>query len=190
MNTFCALNIIDSKGSLINKDNRPLMYIWDGKNELWEQIGKDESFKEYIVKELNIPDNFVNYINSTIVSFIYKKESTSESVYENKEISIQEMYPLEDNPNIGLYLLTFIMNHLYKLSFKEFPQKPENESYERYIYWLYQRIKDKYKEKLSNETIVQAVRNIIQTDKEFEGLNLDNQEYLIKQITNIIRDEI
>ena len=164
------------------------MYIWNGESDLWDQISKNDDFRNFIENELDISKNLRNYIDGNIVSFVYKKDIFSEPFYENKQITIQNLYPLKDNIDIAYFYLSYIVNRLYRLSFKEFYNKEFEESYSDYIYNVFIKIKDKYKEKLSNETFIQAVRNIIQTDIEFKGLNIENQEFIINLLKETIKN--
>ena len=185
-NIFCALNITNSDEELINKNNRPLMYIWDGTRDLFEQMSLDKDFINFIKQELDLSYNIKNYCNAKISGFIYKKSNTSEPLYENKDISIQEMFSLSDLDDIALKYLSFIINKLYNMTFNTYISNDNYENIEERIKWQYNEIKNKYKGKVSELTIIQAIRSIIQTDKEFYGMKRDNQDYILNRINKIL----
>ncbi|MCH5167514.1 MAG: hypothetical protein J1F35_06415 [Erysipelotrichales bacterium] len=180
MHVFCALNIFDGQNKLINRNNCPLMYIWDSSKDLIESI-RDKEFLNWV--EDNMSFNFFeNYLYGYIVGFSYKKDKYSEKEYDEINIKIQELYPLEVLDNFSNNIILSIMKNLYKMAFKDDNVKNLN------ILDIYNHLKNKYKDKISKETIIQAVRSQIQTNEKYNKLSYNNQEFLINKLKEILNN--
>lgn len=182
MNTFCAINIIDSNNRLRNKDLCPIMYIWDGQENLFESMKKTEDFSNYI-KELGFFEKCKDYNFGKIIGFTYKKEDDKEKSYEHQEILIQELFPCDLENPLSQYILNECMEDLY---YKAFKKKLENPN----VVTIYNKLKEKYKERLSDETIYQAIRSKLQTDEKYIGLNLNNINNLIDILKNELNETL
>lgn len=180
-NTFCAFNIFDSRGELINKC--PLMFIWDPEKELFDSIKEDGKFVEWLYKYIN-PENLIeNYCKGHIVGFSYKKNIYSEMEYKDISIKIQDLFSIKEVDRLFDSILKERMSSLYERAFKEKFEFSENSQ----IKDIYIKLKERYKDKLSLETITQAVRGELQTLPKYSNLSYDNQNLIINELNDTLK---
>ena len=181
--TFCALNIFDCNFSLVNTDGRPIMFIWNGIDDLKTSLSSEE-FYTYL-NEKNYFSNVENYAKGVIKSFTYLNEN-DEELYNDVDLIIQNIFPLNEYKSIlEKYLsdLMFILWH--KVFKKDFIETLDMTPTEEILY-MYDSIIEKYGDRVSIDTIIQAIRSEIQTNEKYKELNSLNQESLLEYLKTII----
>lgn len=183
MNTFCAINIFGGDQNLLNKDLRPIMYIWDGESDLKTSLSTEQFYNYIGDKTFEL---FEFYCLGKISTFTYKKEEFSEAEYEEYDFLIQEIFPISEYKTPLYSIIYNVMNRLYNKAFDDdYDLKDYNDDF---IFSIYKKIKSKYP-KLTDETITQAVRSELQVDELFKSLTNDNREYIINHIKNTIQNK-
>lgn len=185
---FVAINIVSSElenvNVLLNDNNGfPIIFYWNGIDDIFDKISKDEKF-------LNIINNYVfNYdtYDKTFLklSFI---NTGNENIYNQKEVSIQELYSLENlNKDFMFMYLQNIVTDLYEKFFKEkyIISNIEDLTSKDIIKDIFYKIENNDKREILQSTIINYIRNKL---NENTKLTKENKEYLINSLEDIIRE--
>jgi len=185
---FVAINIVSSElenvNVLLNDNNGfPIIFYWNGIDDIFDKISKDEKF-------LNIINNYVfNYdtYDKTFLklSFI---NTGNENIYNQKEVSIQELYSLENlNKDFMFMYLQNIVTDLYEKFFKEkyIISDIEDLTSKDIIKDIFYKIENNDKREILQSTIINYIRNKL---NENTKLTKENKEYLINSLEDIIRE--
>lgn len=185
---FVAINIVSSElenvNVLLNDNNGfPIIFYWNGIDDIFDKISKDEKF-------LNIINNYVfNYdtYDKTFLklSFI---NTGNENIYNQKEVSIQELYSLENLNKDFMYMyLQNIVTDLYEKFFKEkyIISDIEDLTSKDIIKDIFYKIENNDKREILQSTIINYIRNKL---NENTKLTKENKEYLINSLEDIIRE--
>ena len=185
---FVAINIVSSElenvNILLNDNNGfPIIFYWNGIDDIFDKISKDEKF-------LNIINNYVfNYdtYDKTFLklSFI---NTGNENIYNQKEVSIQELYSLENLNKDFMYMyLQNIVTDLYEKFFKEkyIISDIEDLTSKDIIKDIFYKIENNDKREIVQSTIINYIRNKL---NENTKLTKENKEYLINSLEDIIRE--
>ena len=185
---FVAINIVSSElenvNILLNDNNGfPIIFYWNGIDDIFDKISKDEKF-------LNIINNYVfNYdtYDKTFLklSFI---NTGNENIYNQKEVSIQELYSLENLNKDFMYMyLQNIVTDLYEKFFKEkyIISNIEDLTSKDIIKDIFYKIENNDKREILQSTIINYIRNKL---NENTKLTKENKEYLINSLEDIIRE--
>lgn len=185
---FVAINIVSSElenvNVLLNDNNGfPIIFYWNGIDDIFDKISKDEKF-------LNIINNYVfNYdtYDKTFLklSFI---NTDNENIYNQKEVSIQELYSLENLNKDFMYMyLQNIVTDLYEKFFKEkyIISDIEDLTSKDIIKDIFYKIENNDKREILQSTIINYIRNKL---NENTKLTKENKEYLINILEDIIRE--
>ena len=195
--TFCAINttILDK---LINKNNIPIVYYFDGiSDDLIFDIMKSKEFIDFVYNDvLSKPDG---YIYGKISMFYYKDdEYTEQSFYLRDKFSLQYIGS-ELTRIVYADMMLNVFNDLYK---KAFDNELILDSYELkshvdyccyVIEIIYKKLKEKYGDKLSFNTIKNYILKYLSTF-EFQNnvgeqcfkLRPADSEYIIDDLTNLL----
>lgn len=185
---FVAINIVSSElenvNVLLNDNNGfPIIFYWNGIDDIFDKISKDEKF-------LNIINNYVfNYdtYDKTFLKLSFINTS-NENIYNQKEVSIQELYSLENLNKDFMYMyLQNIVTDLYEKFFKEkyIISDIEDLTSKDIIKDIFYKIENNDKREILQSTIINYIRNKL---NENTKLTKENKEYLINSLEDIIRE--
>jgi len=178
IDSLVSINIYrDDEEKIINKI--PLLYYWNGEGDLINYILLDKQFKEKYLDKISL-DN-ANHLQ--LGYFYFKYDEDDNEQYIENIINIYDYLDLSkfDSLNMIYELIKKHMFELYKLSMKENYDDVKVFN-EEIIIDIYNKIKDKYKERLNKITFINWIRNeLISKDK----LNNKNTNYIINILHNI-----
>lgn len=171
--SLVAINVIVND-KLINNDYIPLLYYWNGKNDIITNLKNDSNFNEFLTKN-NVFENCLNFYNSKITYFYY---NNSEYTSEIKDIC--SLYNIEDTK---IFENTFkeILNSKYYDAYDEYPNFEIMD-----IKSIYQAILNKFSNKISEQTFINSVRAYIYDNynKMISNNDIEKFIYYIKNIIN------
>ena len=175
---FIAINIV-FKDSLIYK-KFPIIFYWDGKNEVIDEIKNNPKFNEIINQYLN---DFEKYSNIEIFLTYVSNNNSKED-----KIPIQEMYEISSlDKKIYIDIIKDIFYDLYKRVLKIDYEIPfETFSYEDIIQDIYEDILNTINKDISKETVLNYI--LSQLDEK-TNLNYKNKEFIIKELNDIIKEK-
>ena len=182
--SLVAINIINNDNKLLNKTSMPMLYYWNGESDVLDDLSNDTNLTEYLTTLLTKPEE---YLNIFLSYFYFKYNENNEEDYSDNTIQIQNVITLDkfESDHIVLYFLKKLFLTLYKISFKcDFISESNNDTED--IKTMCQAIKDKFKTRLTKETIINWVRSAL-VDK--DKLNTQNTEYIILKLNQIINFE-
>lgn len=152
--SLVSINIIQKENKqLLNKTNGvPILYYWDGNGDLLESIINNEDFKHKHFENLN----YDNYINLSIAYFYFTLDNEE---YIDNIVNLKD-YLLFDNEifeNMHYNIILEYLEKLFEICTKEKFIK-ENEDNIENINTILNNLKNKYKDKISNKTIANWIR--------------------------------
>ena len=180
IDSLVSLNIFrDDDNTIINKI--PLLYYWDGKDDLIKNILSDLSFQEKYLNKLNL-DRFKHL---QLGYFYFEYDENDNEKYTENIINICDYLDLStfDSKNIIYELIVKYMFKLYKVSMKT--EYVDTKIYnEEIIIDIYNQIKDKYKDKLNKKVFINWIRSELINK---ENLNNNNSNYITIILENILK---
>ena len=199
-NTFCAINatILDK---LINKNNIPLVYYFDGSSDdLIFDIMKSKSFIDFIYNDILSQPN--GYIYGKISMFYYKDDKyTEQSFYLRDKISLSNICS-ELIRIVYADMMLNLFTDLYKKSFTtelvledEYKEQPYCDYCCYVIKTIYNKLKEKYGSRLSFITLKNYVLKHLSTfyfqdneGKQHFKLRTDDINCIIDDLTNLLNN--
>ena len=184
--SLVAINIYnkDTK-ELYNNKETPILYYWNGDGDLLQCILNDKQFKDNYISKIN---NIDIYCNMKMSYFYFCYDEDNNEQYVDNSVLLSDYISLNSFDSYSI-VLKIIINHLYDLYSKAFNGK----SYEKLnvfnediIIDIYDEIKNKYKERLLKNTLINWVRSEISKK---EKLNEENENYIIDTLTNILKNK-
>ena len=178
IDSLVSINIYrDDEEKIINKI--PLLYYWNGEGDLLTSILSDKQFKEKYLDKISLD----NAKHLQIGYFYFKYDEDDNEQYIENITNIYDYLDLSnfDSLNMIYELIKKHMFELYKLSMKE-DYDDVKVFNEEIIIDIYNKIKNKYKERLNKTTFVNWIRNELITK---DNLNNKNTNYIIGILNNI-----
>lgn len=195
-NTLSAINIlIGSK--LINKDNVPLLFYFNGGQSIIDDMISNEDFIKYLkdngVFSLSVSNHDVitasNYFETYIAMFYYNNTQ-----YEQHTFKLEDVYPLhkidDELREIVTYnTLSTEFNKMYERVMKKpYVMQFQTSSLYEYVRYMYDEIKNAYNERITPTTVINYIR--MQLSTQYNGkINADSVTYLVGILTNILKDK-
>lgn len=187
VDSLVAINII-SNDKLINKNGTPLLFYWDGKQDINEALHSDKSFLDYLYHTVLNKDNFTNSLFSF---FQYYIEDEKEHYKEDK-IIVQDFIKFKDmdDDKVSFYK-DYLLDHflfLYKSAYhEEYYQDISIIGIDDSILNIYDKIQEKYPKRVIKTTVVNYIRSeLMKTD----NLNIENTDWIILKLENLLNERI
>jgi len=186
--SLVALNIVSENNILLNNTNVPILYYWDGENNIKDSIIIDEEFKNYIFSKVI---NIEYYSNTKIHYFYFKYDNDNES-YNEDTIVIQDLFKLSDLPdNNRIFYKEYLLNHfkfLYESAYHEnYSEDISIIGIDDAILDIYDKIQEKYPKRVIKSTVVNYIRSELQKKDE---LTMANTDWIISQLENLLNERI
>ena len=185
--SLVAINIInDDKLLNINGNGIPLLFYWDGEDDVLDSIFRMDIFKAKIYDVIN---NVDNYTNSKIALFYFKYNGDEEQ-YNELSVLIQDYIKLKDFPEDKIdFYKEYIWQHfdyLYKSVYQEEYDKDVNMlSIEDSILDIYDKIKEKHPKRVMKSTVLNYVRSELMKTNH---LNMDNTDWIINKLDSLLNE--
>jgi len=185
--SLVAINIVNDNELLnINGNGVPLLFYWNGEDEVLDSIFKMDIFKAKIYDVIN---NVNNYANSKIALFYFKYIEDKEQ-YNELSVLIQDYIKLKDFPEDKIdFYKEYIWQHfayLYKSVYQEDYDKDVNMlSIEDSILDIYDKIKEKHPKRVMKSTVLNYVRSELMKTNH---LNMDNTDWIIDKLDSLLNE--
>lgn len=187
--SLVAINILNNdvllNNKLVNNNSyAPILYYWNGETDIVKDLQSSESLCK---KCSSLFDNPEQYLTISLSLFYFKYDENNEEQYEDVCKQIQDIIYLENFESDEI-VNHFILKHfcyLYKTSIKEEYEYIENKDEIYNIINIYNKLKNKFKTRVSTETIINWVRSVL---LEKDNFNVKNTNYIIDKLTKILKD--
>ena len=186
--SLVSINIInDNKLLNINKNGVPLLFYWNGTDDVLESIFKIDTFKSKIYDVIN---DVNNYTNSKISLFYFKYDENNKEQYNELSVFIQDYIKLKDFPEDKIdFYKEYIWQHfayLYKSVYQNDYDKDVNMlSIEDSILDIYDKIKEKHPKRVMKTTVLNYVRSELMKTNH---LNMDNTDWIINKLDILLNE--
>lgn len=185
--SLVSINIInDNKLLNFNGNGVPLLFYWNGEDDVLDSIFKMDIFKTKIYDVIN---DVNNYTNSKIALFYFKYIENKEQ-YSELSVLIQDYIKLKDFPEDKIdFYKEYIWQHfayLYKSVYQEDYDKDINMlSIEDSILDIYDKIKEKHPKRVMKSTVLNYVRSELMKTNH---LNMDNTDWIINKLDSLLNE--
>lgn len=197
MNLTVAITIQNKYGKLIGpNDGCPILYLRgsdDSNDDAYNALVTDEFFK-YMLKNKCFSD-ISSYIDTKIYVSYYETEDQVKYIKTTLQDAWTFDYLKEYGNKMPILAWTCIsdaLKYIWKASFgldEDIPLSYEGDLTDQTsineILEVYNKVKEKYKEKLSKETFIQSINSWLQRRGNF-NLTEYNIEYIVEQLTEIL----
>lgn len=187
VDSLVAINIISNE-KLINKNGTPLLFYWDGKQDINEALSSDKTFLDYLNHTVINKDNFTN----SYFSFFQYYIENNEEHYKEDKIIIQDFIKFENmNDEKVSFYKEYLLNHflyLYKSAYhEEYNQDISIIGIDDSILDIYDKIQEKYPKRVIKTTVINYIRSeLMKTD----NLNIENTDWIISKLENLLNERI
>lgn len=185
MQKILSINIISKKDKqehkLLNPVLYPIIFYWNdlNNNNLIDEVFHNDAFLDYI------NSNILNTENYSFSYMYYNEYTVDEDEIQQHSIDIQNIYKMKDNNLYSLandYIFD-IMSNLYQIVYKknyEIDNKPKIDI----ILDIYTILKEKYKERVSSETLEQYIHSQLQQKYILSSDNIEFVLNIYKELIN------
>ena len=177
--TLVSMNLFNNENNqLVNKI--PILYYWNGEGDLLKNIITDKSFLEKYFNNID----YSLYINLYLGYFFFEFDKDDNEIYKDNIIKISDYIELDkfNSKNIVNEIVIKHLYNLYKISMKSEYNYIQVFN-EDIILDIYDKIKNKYKEKLNKETFINWIRQEIINVNQLNNYNIT---YIIDYLRNIL----
>lgn len=178
--SLVSINVL-SNDVLLNKSKVPILYYWNGEGNLIESILFDEYFINNYINTIKSIEEF----NSIELAFFYFNYEDNIESCENNIIYIKNYINFNqfESHHIVNELLFDKFVELYKIAFNE--EYKGLEKIDESIKDVYNKIKEKYKEKISKKTIINYIISKLKED----SISNENINTIINELKQILNYE-
>lgn len=167
--SFISLNIV--KDNVLQYKNFPIIFYWNGTDDVILNIKENDKFKAIVEKYLNSNDYdsvslYLTYVNV--------------DKYNEKEIKLQDIYPLtECEVSYNNVILNIFYDVYYKVFKKQYEIPIDDFGYNDILFDIYEDIQNRLN--ISKQTFINYVRSKLD---EKTKLTYSNKEYILTDILN------
>lgn len=194
--SLVAINIYNKKtNKLLNKSKFiPILFYWNGEGILEKSILTNKEFIENYINNIDISNNLIN-IYLSYFYFKYNENGEEEYVeYNSSLLDLINEYSEKTTKDLNNVYKGFIENSIiikyfikaYLVSFGEEYKIDKTQNQEKIIIDIYTKIKNKYKNKLRKDTIINWVRSELIKENDINNKNI---EFIINIIENILQNQ-
>lgn len=185
MSTLVAINVLKDNTEILNRDGVPIMFYWNIKEGIIEDLRNNLQFTEWLAGK-NIFTDEKLYTATSIAYFYFADKDNNPNGnedYSSEVVKIQDIYSVQWLLDNGY---DTILNHsAIWMHDKVFGRKSDtNVDSIDITADVYKKVKDKYKDKISNETYLKAIRSYYQ--KECPNMSASN----LTVIMNLVQEKI
>lgn len=186
LESLVAINII-SGDKIINKNGTPLLFYWDGEQDIYEALKSGNEFIDYLMHTVINKDK---YINTYFSFFKYYLDDKKNEHYQEDKINIQDFLKLKDlNPEQSLFYKEYLLNHflyLYKSAYhEEYKEDISIMGIDDAVLDIYDKIQDKYPKRVIKSTVINYIRSeLLQTDL----ISIENTDWIIHQLEYLLNE--
>jgi hypothetical protein len=182
--SIVAINIVDLESKVLNKTLSPILYYWNGESDIVDNLRKDEQLaKQYESLFIMNPEKY-SEIMLSYTYFKYDEEGNEQC--DEKTVDIQDIIYLDkfNSKSVTSHYLVKQFKILYQNSFKA--DVTSLATNDELIIDIYKSVKNKFKSRLTKDTIINWVRsNLGETDH----INPYNVNIMINNLKEILINE-
>ena len=184
--SLVAINII-CNDKLINKNGTPLLFYWDGQQDIYDAFKSSNEFIDYLYHTVMTKDN---YINSYFAFFKYYLDEEGVENYQENKCIIQDFITFqnmrEDRRSFYKEYLSDLFLYLYKSAYHEdYNQDISIIGIDESILDIYDKIQEKYPKKVIKSTVINYIRSeLLQSNK----LSIPNTDWIIDQLEDLLSE--
>ena len=185
--SLVAINIL-KENTIINERGVPFLYYWDGESNVIESIKNDIKFISYLYEKIA---NKSNYALSRLTMFYFKYDDNNNENYTEEQIQIQSFLTLDMiSEDKRMFYKEYLWEHfkyLYSSAYhEEYDKEVSLFDIDEAILDVYDKIQKKYPKKVIKSTVVNYIRGELQKQ---DNLSLENTEWVISQLENILNEK-
>lgn len=182
--SLVAFNII-SNNKLLNKNEVPVLFYWNGQTNLIESIFSDSGFYSFLK---NTVFNIENYSIAKIGLFYFKYNEVE--VYNEEIHNIQDLVTLSNlEDNDRSFYKQYLWKHFEYLYESAYHEKYAKEislfDIDEYILDIYDKIQGKYPKRVIKTTVINYIRGELQNK---DQLSIQNTDWIISQLENLLNE--
>lgn len=180
--SFVAINIISSDNKLYNKNSTPLLFYWNGEDNICDELKKSDKFVSMIKTLISLNKDLYTDL---MLSYFYFKYVNGQEQYSEEVKNIQDILLLENFDSINI-VNNFLITHfkeLYTISFKEDYTVDTELSVNEIIIDIYTKLKERFKSRITDETITYWIMSVLNDN---DHLNKDNINFIITYLKTIL----
>ena len=184
--SLVAINItINDK--ILNKNNVPILFYWDGEgSSLTQAIYEDPSFRSLL---FNTIINYDNYADAKLSFFYFLYENNEEKYIEDFSI-VQNNLKLKDlDSEHNLFYKEYLLYHflyLYKSAYHEdYKEDISIIGIDDAILDIYDKIQEKYPKRVIKSTVINYIRGELQKN---DHLSMENTDWIISQLEVLLTE--
>lgn len=182
--SLVALNVVDKDDILHNPTSVPILFYWNGEDELEDHLSKDEEFKKFIAEETFVA---THYTSASINYFFFKYDENKEEQYTEHKINVQDLFLLKNmTEQESIFFYSYLKKYFNKLYYNAFKKDYEwgNESdIDAALKDIFNKIQELHPERFSMESLCNYVRLQLQ---KYDSMNSNNTEFILDKIRNIL----
>ena len=184
MNNCVAINII-ADNKILNKNGVPILFYWDGKSNVIDEIKGQKVFMDFIKSKTLTVENYA-YSAMTYFCFTEDENNNWEEKYNEKVIYMQDLFPLSEQSDDEL-AMSYVLNINIDLYNKVFASeyKKVSSSNKANVKGIYDNIKSKYGTRVTPVTYVEYIRS--ELVKNYGKLSKENLNYIIDKLKKTIK---
>lgn len=186
LESLVAINII-SDDKIINKNGIPLLFYWDGKQDIYEALKSGSDFNDYLMHTVINKDK---YTNAYFSFFKYYLDENNTENYSEDKINIQDFLKLKDlSLENNMFYKEYLLHHFLYLYDSAYHQDYNEDisimGIDDAILDIYDKMQEKYPKRVIKSTVINYIRSeLIKTD----NLSIENSDWIIYQLENLLNE--
>jgi hypothetical protein len=184
--SLVAINII-SEGNIINKNGTPLLFYWDGEQDIYDALKSGSDFIDYLMHTVINKDK---YASAYFSFFKYYLDENKEEHYQEDKINVQDFLKFKDlSSEQSLFYKEYLLNHflyLYKSAYhEEYKEDISIMGIDDAVLDIYDKIQEKYPKRVIKSTVINYIRSELQKT---DNISIENSDWVVYQLENLLNE--
>ena len=184
--SLVAINVI-SDDRIINKNGTPILFYWDGQQDIYEAFKENTSFIDYLMHTVVNKDK---YTNAYFSFFKYFLDTNKTERYFEDKLNIQDFLKLKNlKPEESLFYKEYLLNHflyLYKSAYhEEYKEDISIMGIDDAVLDIYDKIQEKYPKRVIKSTVINYIRSELQKT---DNISIENTDWIILQLETLLTE--
>lgn len=186
LESLVAINVI-SGDRIINKNGTPLLFYWDGEQDIYEALKSGNEFIDYLMHTVINKDK---YTDAYFSFFKYYLDEEGKENYQEDKINIQDFLKLKDlQIEQSLFYKEYLLNHflyLYKSAYHEdYKEDISIMGIDDAVLDIYDKIQEKYPKRVIKSTVINYIRSELQKT---DDISIENSDWIVFQLENLLNE--
>ena len=184
--SLVAINVI-SNDKIINKNGTPILFYWDGKQDIYEALETNPDFIDYLMHTVINKDK---YTDAYFSFFKYYLDGDGKEHYNEDKLNIQDFLKLKNmKSSESLFYKEYLLNHflyLYKSAYhEEYTEDISIMGIDDAVLDIYDKIQEKYPKRVIKSTVINYIRSELQKT---DNISIENSDWIIYQLENLLNE--